>query len=116
MIEKFGIGIDIVSIDDFKKMELNKNIKFYRSIFLESELDYCKKFKNPYIRFAGKFAIKEAVKKSIKHNVSMLNIETCHSNSKPIVKLVNSKDRYIFLVSLSHEKEYAIAVVISEKI
>lgn len=52
MIEKFGI--DIVDISKFENTNL---LKSYNSIkiFLQSEIDYCLKFKNPYERFAGKF-------------------------------------------------------------
>ena len=114
MIEIFGIGIDIVNIQKFKKKPFKKNQKFYKRIFSESEIEYCLKFKNPYERFAGKFAIKEAVIKCIKKQILLIDIETDHSNSKPIVKIRNYPN-YFFIVTLSHDKNYAIAVVLSEK-
>lgn len=116
MIENFGIGTDIVSIDIFRKIPYEQKTPLYTKIFRETEIAYCLKFKDPYPHFAGKFAVKESVKKSIKKNIAMLEIETSHSNSKPTVKLVESKEKYVFLVSLSHEKDYAVATVISEKI
>ena len=49
--------------------------------------------------------------------VSILGLsETSYSNSKPIVKLVNSKTNYNFIISLSHDNNLAVAVVISEEI
>jgi len=66
MMEIFNIGIDIVNIERFKKKEYAKNKKFYQKIFTNSEIKYCLGFKNSSKHFAGKFAIKEAVKKSIK--------------------------------------------------
>ena len=86
-------------------------------------MKYCIKFEvvllqrgsdqDPYHYFSGKFAVKESVKKSINKNVNFLDIETYHINSKPNVKLKNDQT-YFFLVSISHEKEFAIASVISE--
>jgi len=44
-----------------------------------------------------------------------LDIKTSNSKHGPIVNLVgNLADKYSFLVSASHEKEYAIAVVTAE--
>ena len=61
LIEKDGIGIDIVNVERFRKKIFKQNIKFYQRIFLESEIKYCLKFKSPYEHFAGKFALKESV-------------------------------------------------------
>ena len=117
MIEKLGIGIDITDVDQFKKISYLKKPNFYKKIFLPSEIKYCLKYKNPYEHFAGKFALKEAVKKAIKERISMLDIETSHLKSKPIVKLGGKlKKRYNFLASISHEKKFAVAMVISEKL
>ena len=62
----FSIGIDIVNVSRFKKKPLNNNLDFYKKIFSDSEINYCKKFSSPYEHFAGKFALKEALIKSIK--------------------------------------------------
>lgn len=117
MIEKFGIGIDIADIKQFSKIPYASKPKFYKKIFLSSEIKYCLKFKNPYIHFAGKFALKEAVIKSISERISPLSIETSHSDYKPIVKLKgNLQGKYRFIVSITHEKQMAIGVVLSEKV
>ena len=112
----FGIGIDIVNISRFKNKPLKTNLDFYKKIFLEDEIEYCKKFKSPYEHFAGKFALKEAVIKSINEDVGLSEIVTSHTNSKPIVKIKKSlSNKYNFIASISHEKEFAIAVAISIK-
>ena len=116
MIEKFGIGIDISDIGRFQNKTFEKNQNFYKKIFLESEISYCLKFKNSSEKFAGKFALKEALIKSLSLKIDFLKIETSHLDSKPTIKLLNSNEKYQFLVSLSHENNLAIAVVISEKI
>lgn len=116
MIEKLGIGIDISNISDFKKISYEDKPKFYEKVFQPSEIKYCLKFQDPSSHFAGKFALKEAVKKSINENIYISNIETFHIQSKPMIKLLNCPNRYAFRASVSHENDYAIAFVISELI
>ena len=116
MIENFGIGIDISNIERFRKKSFETNKSFYEKIFTHKEILYCLKFKNSYERFAGKFALKEALIKSINKNIHFSKIETSHLKSKPTIKLIGSKEKYNFLVSLSHENNYAVAVVLSEEI
>ena len=115
LFEKKQIGIDIVDIERFRKKNFIENESFYKKIFTDLEIQYCRKFSDPYPHFAGKFALKEAVQKSINENLVLNKIETFHSNSKPNLKLQNSKEKYEFISSISHENEFAIAVVISEK-
>ena len=116
MIENFGIGIDISSIEKFKNKSFKQNESFYKKIFTEQEIVYCLKFSNYYEKFAGKFALKEALLKSINKKITFSEIETSYSDSKPTVKILDSDQNYRFLASLSHENEIAVAVVISEKI
>ena len=117
MIDKIGIGIDIVDVKQFEKISYLKKPSFYKRTFFPSEIKYCLKYKNPYEHFAGKFAIKEAVIKSIPEKISILDVETIHLGSKPKIRIKSKVGKkYNFLVSVSHEKQFAIAVVISEKL
>jgi len=116
MIEKLGIGIDITHILDFKNNTYREKPGLYKNIFQPSEINYCLKYKDPNPHFAGKFALKEAVKKSINEKIHILKIETLHEQSKPIINLIDFKKKYIFRTSISHEKGYAIAIAISELI
>ena len=115
MLEKIGIGIDIVEIKRFEDKPFENNVSFYKKIFHESEIKYCLDHKNTSQRFAAKFAIKESVIKSLNKPVGFLNILINYSNSKPTVTLIDDSS-YVFLVSVSHEKLHSIAVVLSEKI
>ena len=64
-----------------------------------------------------KRSLKEAIIKSINEKISLNKIKTSYKNAKPIVKIENSLDKkYNFIISISHENDFAIAVVISEKI
>ena len=112
IMEISNVGIDIVNIERFRKKEYNENVKFYEKIFTDSEIKYCLSFKNNSEHFAGKFAMKEAVKKSIKEKIGYKEIVTEHNNSKPVIILKKKLD-YRFVVSVSHEKEFAIAIVIA---
>ena len=117
LIEKDGIGIDIINVERFRKKIFKQNIKFYQRIFLESEIKYCLKFKSPYEHFAGKFALKESVIKSIPDKISFLDIQISNSRHGPTVKLIGKKSKeYSFLCSISHEKKFAVAVVISSRV
>tara|TARA_B100000530_G_scaffold184340_1_gene116698 strand:+ start:21 stop:374 length:354 start_codon:yes stop_codon:yes gene_type:complete len=111
-MEISNIGTDVVDINRFRKKDYNENKKFYEKIFTKSEIEYCLSFKNNSEHFAGKFAIKEAVKKSIKEKISFKEIVTNHNNSKPNITL-KKKLNYRFLVSVSHERDFAIAMVIA---
>ena len=117
MLDKFGIGIDIVKISRFKNKPYPSNKNFYKKIFSDSEIKYCLKYKNYTQHFSGKFAVKEALIKSINEKISLYEINTSHKNSKLVVKVKSSLDKkYNFIISISHENDFAIAVVVSEKI
>ena len=116
MIKNLGIGIDIIEVSRFRKKQYEENKNFYKKIFVKSEINYCLIFKNSAERFAGKFALKEALIKSIDRKIRFSEIETSHLKSKPIVRIKKSRGKYNFIASLSHENDFAIAVVISERI
>ena len=107
-----NVGVDIVEIKRFKNKIFSENISFYKKIFLQSEIDYCNKFKSPYEHFAGKFAIKEATMKSINKKIELSQIKTYHEESKPKVSIIN--EEIDFKVSVSHDGDYAIAIVFSK--
>ena len=117
MIKNLGIGIDIIEVSRFRRKKYEENRDFYKKIFVKSEINYCLKFKNSAERFAGKFAIKEAVIKSIPEKIGPRNIEIVYVNRKPRIILKNSlRKKYDFIVSVSHEKEFAIGIVFADKI
>ena len=114
MIENMSIGIDIIDVNRFRDMPFERKSSFYKKIFHENEINYCLKFKDPYTHFAGKFAIKESVIKSINTKENFLKIITDHQDKKPVVS-INGKNDYIFSASITHEKDYAIGIVIAKK-
>ncbi len=111
-----GNGIDLIKINRFEKYV--NNIKFLESIFNENEINYIEKTNYSLNTIAGLYAAKEAFLKAIKKGINhyiMLDIEISHdSNNAPFIILHNSlKDKYNNIsLSISHDGEYAIAMVI----
>ena len=117
MLEKFGIGIDVVKVSRFKNKPYLTNKNFYKKLFSDSEIKYCLKYKDPAPHFSGKFAVKESLIKSINEKILLHEIKTFYKNSKPTVNIKKSlSKKYRFIVSISHENDIAVAVVLSEKI
>ncbi|MEA3476390.1 MAG: holo-ACP synthase [Candidatus Cloacimonadota bacterium] len=126
----FGIGIDIIEIDRIKA-ELGKHKgRFSKMVFTEKEIDYCSKNKNLNVQsqcFAGRFAAKEAFFKAIgtglRNGLGWKDVEIVNDKlGKPGLILKNKSNRVIkkgkianILLSISHSKHYATAVVILEK-
>ena len=77
-ISSIGIGIDIVKVNRFRIHPYESHKRFYKKLFSKSEIDYCLKFKDPYKHFAGKFAIKEAVIKSISKIVKTMLLKSIY--------------------------------------
>ena len=46
MLDKFGIGIDMIKTSRFKNQPYLSNKDFYKKIFFGSEIKYCLKYKN----------------------------------------------------------------------
>ena len=107
MIENFSIGIDISSVKKFSEKPFKDNESFYKKNFSKEEIEYCLRFKNNSEKFAGRFALKEAVIKSIKEQIEFSKIETSYLDSKILIKILDSEKNYKFNASLSHEDELA---------
>ncbi|HHE64726.1 MAG: holo-[acyl-carrier-protein] synthase [Candidatus Cloacimonadota bacterium] len=122
----FGIGIDIIEVPRVEKLT-KKDDKFVKKIFTQTEIDYCRKFKNSSQNFAGRFAVKEAFMKAMgtgfSNGVKFSEIETVNDKlGKPeIVLYGGTKDKFsernlkFSHVSIAHLKDYATAVVVIEK-
>ncbi len=119
-------GVDIVEISKFKNIFL-KNENFASDIFTVKERDYCSSMKNPFIHFAGRFAVKEAFLKAVGIGISATGIDNIfreieisrHSSGKPLLsvsgwaeKIAKKKKISQFTVSISHSSDYAVATVI----
>ena len=104
-----GIGVDIEDISRFKSKPYEVNTKFYETIFTKKEIQNCLEKKYPYQHFAARFCAKEAfIKASNEKLVDYTSIEIENIGKKPVIKRGN----YEIFLSISHEKDKAIAFVI----
>jgi len=114
-----GVGVDCELISRFERMPYEESRPFYARVFTEEEAEYCLAGANPYRHFAGRFAAREAVVKaaSSRASLSPLDIEIVRSDpGGPCVRLLRefpSLEDVVFLVSISHAGEYAVAVALA---
>ena len=98
------VGTDIIRISRIENSI--KSNHFLESVYTKKELEYCKKAEN----FAGLFAAKEAYLKALGVGIDrrLNTIEILHDDlGNPYINGVDNSD-----VSISHDGDYAIAVVI----
>lgn len=124
----YGTGVDIVGIDRVKKSLDRFAERFEERVFTPREIQYCKSKADPSKHFAARFAVKEAVLKSLGagmgQGISWKDLEVLNheETGEPRLRL-NGKGRDVFEalklkrihISISHEKNYAIAHAIAEK-
>jgi holo-[acyl-carrier protein] synthase len=115
------IGIDIIEIPRIERAISRWGGNFLQRVYTDPELKlYRKKPSSLAARFAAKEAVIKALGKST--SVSLREIEILSEPSgKPVVNLYGRTQNeardlglYGFAISLSHSKEYAIALVSGE--
>ena len=123
-----GCGIDLVKVERIEKIIKRWGNSFTSRIFTSLEGEYCEKKKNnKYQSYAGKFAAKEALLKSLGLGLKGANwkeIEVRNDElGQPIIdisgklkNIASAKGVSKYFVSISHTNEYAIAQVILESI
>lgn len=119
-----GIGSDIIEIYRIKQAVV-KNSNFIEKAFTDGEQQMFNQRKNNIQTIAANFAAKEAVVKALGTGfigISLLEIEVLRDKKgKPIVSLKEKalkqkKDLNIDYIHLtiSHTKEYALAIAVAE--
>lgn len=118
------LGCDIIEISRIRGSIKHHGQVFLDRIFTPSEQSYCLKYRDPAPHFAARFAAKEAAVKALGTGISpaasWLDIEILNDgNGKPEITLSTKvQERFNspqLQVSVSHCKEYAMAVVIWTK-
>lgn len=119
-----GIGTDIIEIHRIEELIQRHGEKFLQRTFTELERDYCDSFANSAEHYAVRFAAKEAVLKALgrglREGMTWLDIEVSRDElGKPLIGL-NGKAASLaqggeFLISLSHNKTTALAMVVWQK-
>lgn len=120
-----GIGTDITDVTRIAE-RLSKGTGFRDLVFTPGEIAYCEQQAAPQESYAARFAAKEAFLKALgtgwgNGGVNFNEIEVRNDTTgKPELFLLTDNPRYASLgvtkiwVSLSHEKNAAVAMVILE--
>ena len=121
-----GCGIDLVKIERIEKIIKKWGDNFTSRVFTLLEREYCEKKKgNKYQSYAGRFAAKEALLKSLglglrRVNWKEIEIENNElgqsiiETSGKLKKIASEKGVSKYFITISHTKDYAIAQVILE--
>lgn len=117
-----GTGVDLVENDRIQRLLEKWGPRFKDRVFLASEQAYCDDKASPWLYYAGRFAVKEAVSKAfgtgIGPSLGWLDIEVVRNaeSGAPSVELTlhgkelaqrQGVDRV--LISLSHTHHFAVA-------
>ena len=121
-----GIGTDITEVKRFEKWV--KNPEMLQRFFNDKEISSAKSDSAKCQHYAARFAAKEAFSKALGTGITGFNLKDVYiTNNSEGAPLLNIEGAALSLmkerlgqcrafVSLSHEKEYAIAYVILEKV
>jgi holo-[acyl-carrier protein] synthase len=113
------VGTDIIEVYRIEKLIKEKGDKFLNKIYTQKEIDYCEsKGPNKYQHYAGRFAAKEAIFKTLAKpyntigsprfkEAEILNTDTGSPYLAICGHYLDGID-----ISISHIKEYAVAVAI----
>jgi holo-[acyl-carrier protein] synthase len=121
-----GVGVDIVKVDRIEQAVERWGYRFLKRIFTAAEIERCQQRARPAQCLALRFAAKEAFSKALglgmRKGLRWRDIEVVHDHlGKPDLLLHNQAQRLLEAMeasrtwlSLSDEREYALAVVVLE--
>lgn len=124
--ERTSVGVDIVEIQRISRTLSRFGERFLRRVYTEAELAYCR---GKPARLAARFAAKEAVAKALgvgifrRGGVYWRDVEVTRDHrGKPGIRLYGSAGERArqegftsWALSLSHSREYAVAMVVATK-
>jgi holo-[acyl-carrier protein] synthase len=119
-----AVGVDIADVKRIKTSLERWGERFVARIFSPREAEYCRRHRDEALRFAARFAAKEAFIKCMGsargirwHEIELLNDRTgkpVFRFSEDIRKILDRKKIRKVHVSISHTAEYAVAFVVFE--
>jgi holo-[acyl-carrier protein] synthase len=104
-----AVGVDIVDVGRIGKAVGRFGDRFLNRVFTDEEIRYAREKKNVTQTLAGRFAAKEAFMKAFGEGLVWKEINVSQTGGKPFI--VFRGERYDG-ISISHEKAYAVSVVI----
>jgi len=121
----FGLGTDIVEIVRIGEMIERHGELFLQRVYTEGEIRYCQKHKETLQHYAGRWAAKEAVMKTLgtgfTKGIGWKDIEVVNTRAgRPLVQLTGGAARFAeelgiddVLLTISHCRAYATATAIA---
>ncbi len=122
-----GIGVDLVNIPRMQKLIAKNGERFLQRLFHEHELNHRPKLPEQHAQyFASRWAVKEATVKALgKSGIGSKQMYICKDPSTNVPKLILTGEaleqlhkrqiyEYETHVSLSHDQDYAVAMVVLE--
>lgn len=104
-----AVGVDIVEVARIDAAVDRFGERFLSRVFTGEEIRYAKGKKNFCQTLAGRFAAKEAFMKAFGQGLAWKEINVSEGGGKPFILFRGARYDGI---SISHEKAYAVAVVI----
>lgn len=114
LFKTIRVGTDLIEVSRFENFDFDGRLA--KNVFTRRELRDCKSKNYPSQSLAGRFAAKEAVKKTIKENIKFNEIEiiNCRDGS-PRVNFLNkkTKKKYLSIISIAHTNQLGQAVCLT---
>ena len=116
------VGTDIADVQRIENAIQKYGQSFLRKIFTPAEIEYCQSKAFPAQHFAGKFAAKESLQKALMASFEEISVPLTHlevvnyADGRPQVRLSEKLAAQCagmeIEVSISHVKEFAIAIAV----
>ena len=104
-----AVGVDIVEVARIDEAVGRFGDRFLSRVFTDEEIRYAKGKKSVCQTLAGRFAAKEAFIKAFGQGLAWKEINVSEGGGKPFILFRGTRYDGI---SISHEKAYAVSVVI----
>ncbi|HHO56516.1 MAG TPA: holo-[acyl-carrier-protein] synthase [Trueperaceae bacterium] len=117
-----AIGVDIADLSRLKKVWQKHPERFLYRHFTPEEIKYCRAKIDPLESIAARFAAKEAFQKCWPENHGWQDVWVEMEGVKPKLKFsakitkAMQEDNLVAHLSLSHDKDHAIAMVVLEEL
>ncbi len=115
------IGVDIVEVKRIRGI-MERHPEFVRRVFTPSEIAYCDRFSDSARHYAARFAAKEAAFKALSDRARVLHFldyEVDMKGGRPSLRISGGTEEQLrgldigdISLSLSHERECAVAMVL----
>ena len=121
-----GLGMDISEVNRIQESIERFKDAFFKRVYTPAEIAYCRRHRNPYERFAARFAAKEATMKALgtgwSRGVRWVDLEVVRLPSgKPTMELRGAAEEVAkglgvkrISLTITHSGNIALAQVIFE--